>query len=60
MLESIAAEPLEACLEWIYTGTCVAADHSVLFAVLEAAIYLQVTTDAISESRPVYHNTKKQ
>ena len=36
------ADALGACLDWIYTGTCVAADDSALHAILEAAIFLQI------------------
>ena len=41
-LGAVPADALDACLEWIYTGTCVAADDSALHAILEAAMFLQI------------------
>ena len=41
-LGAVPADALGACLDWIYTGTCVAADDSALHAILEAAIFLQI------------------
>jgi N-acetylneuraminic acid mutarotase len=42
VLGAVPAEALEACFEWIYTGTCVAADDRALRGIVEAAIYLQI------------------
>ena len=52
VLTAVPAQALGACLEWIYTGTCVAHDDQVLYAILEAAIYLQITSLVDEATRP--------
>ena len=42
VLGAVPTAALEACLEWIYTGTCTAADDLALGDILEAATYLQI------------------
>ena len=42
MLCAVPTDALEACLEWIYTGVCEAANDQALRAILEAAVYLQI------------------
>ena len=39
----LSTEMLNACLEWIYTGTCVVANSEALRVLHEAARYLQIT-----------------
>ena len=41
-LSVIASDAVEACIEWIYTGECSAADDSRLCDLLRAAAYLQI------------------
>ena len=41
-LAAVPAPALAACVEWIYTGACVAAGDDALRAVLEAAVFLQI------------------
>ena len=43
-LGAVPADALEACLEWMYTGECVAADDGALRALFDAAHYLQINS----------------
>ena len=38
----VHSKTLEACLDWIYTGSCVAADDDALYAITHAANYLGI------------------
>ena len=42
VLPAVPAKALEACIDWIYTGACEAADDQALHDILKAAMYLQI------------------
>ena len=42
LLGAVPGDALEACLEWIYTGSCVVAGETALRGILDAAVYLLV------------------
>ena len=44
VLGEMPAEALEACIEWIYTGSCLATDDRALHTIVEAATYLQISS----------------
>ena len=44
MLPTVPAPELEACLEWIYTGTCNIVDDEALRSLVHAAMFLQMDT----------------
>ena len=44
MLPTVHAPELEACLEWIYTGTCDSVDDEALRGLVTAAMFLQIDT----------------
>ena len=43
-LSSVPGDALKACFDWIYTGACTVEDDSALDVLLNAAVFLQIST----------------